>query len=176
MTRLTVDAYFMTLARVIALRSTCVRRRVGCVLVDAHHHVLATGYNGVGRGRPHCNHETVELVRDDFKGRDFPEHSYPHACEGAFATSGDRLEGCEAVHAEQNALLQCQDVEAIVSCYTTTSPCVFCRRLLENTACRRLVFMMPYATDHLAALKQVWVDELGRELIHLPVELLPDKL
>ena len=39
-----IDTYFMKMARVVAERSTCLRRQVGAVLVKDSH-VLSTGYN-----------------------------------------------------------------------------------------------------------------------------------
>jgi len=113
--RLLRDAWAMELAAVTARRSTCLRRAVGCVLLNPRGHVLATGYNGVAVGLPHCN-EAMELV---VRGK--AELIYPHACPGAGALSGTNLDSCEAVHAEQNALLQCRDVYDIETCVVTGS-------------------------------------------------------
>lgn len=170
--RPTRDAWGLGLAAVTAQRGTCCRRAVGCVLVDDLGHVLATGYNGVAMGQKHCNEMVLipnpKLVTLTGKLRE-PEHweleeipSYPHACPGAAAPSGTMLDACQAIHAEQNALLQCRDVRAIHTCYVTVSPCVTCVKLLLNTGCRRIVFTELY--PHLAAL-QLW-EEAGRELVH----------
>ena len=121
--RLGIDDYFTNMATVVALRSTCARRAVGCVLVDEHNHVLATGYNGVARLRPHCI--------------DVP-------CPGATCKTGQGLELCEAIHAEQNALLQCKDVFKIYAAYCTTAPCAHCVKLLSNTSCQEIVFIQSY--------------------------------
>ena len=115
------------MTKLVATRATCARRSVGCALVDVHGHVLATGYNGVPSGFPHCNEE--------------------HPCPGALAKSGQGLDQCFAVHAEQNALLQCHDAHAIQTCYVTHSPCVTCTKLLLNTSCARVVFAERYAHD-----------------------------
>ena len=115
-TRLSRDAWAMELAQVTAKRSTCLRRAVGCVLVNARGHVLSTGYNGVAAGVPHCNERVLEapsdvgLLHAGIIGR---RVTWPHACPGAGAASGTNLDGCEAIHAEQNALLQCRDPYAI---------------------------------------------------------------
>lgn len=67
-------------------------------------------------------------------------HGYlrPHACAGHSLPSGQ--DSCEAVHAEQNALLQCRDVDRIRTAYVTLSPCKPCMKLLLNTPCERIVF------------------------------------
>jgi dCMP deaminase len=69
---------------------------------------------------------------------------YAHACSGAASPSGTNLDACEAIHAEQNALLQCHDVFDIHTCYVTASPCVTCTKLLLNTGCQRIVFVEEY--------------------------------
>ena len=53
--RLEIDEYFLNMAKLAALRSTCKRRQVGCILVDSNNHVAATGYNGVPKGFKHCS-------------------------------------------------------------------------------------------------------------------------
>lgn len=123
MDRIHVTEYFLRMAELVALRGTCARRRVGCVLVNRHNHVLATGYNGVPQGQPHCI--------------DMP-------CPGAAHPSGQGLSDCRAVHAEQNALLQCHDVQAILTVYCTASPCITCMRMLANTGVRSIVFRELY--------------------------------
>lgn len=123
--RIEVDEYFSTIAVAVALRSTCARRAVGCVLVDHYNHILATGYNGVASGRPHC----IETP-----------------CPGVIYPSGKGLEDCEAIHAEQNALLQCSDVKKIYAAYCTTAPCVHCVKLLSNTSCHEIIFISEYNT------------------------------
>ena len=122
--RPTLERYMMNLAEEVAKRATCDRRSVGCVLADSKGRVLATGYNGVPSGWPHCS-----------------EGNY---CPGRFAESGSRLDECDAIHAEQNALLQCKDIDGIHTAYCTASPCVTCTKLLINTGCQRIVFLEEY--------------------------------
>ena len=88
--RLNIDEYFLNMARLTSLRSTCVRIQVGCILVDSNNHVVATGYNGVPKNFQHC--------------LDVP-------CTGATAPSGTQLNECWAVHAEMNAMLQLQSTD-----------------------------------------------------------------
>src|ERR1043165_7464629 len=46
--------YFMSIAQVVATRSTCPRKYVGSVMVR-NRIILSTGYNGSIRGMPHCS-------------------------------------------------------------------------------------------------------------------------
>ena len=78
------DAYFMEIARVIASRSTCLRRHIGAVIVKGKQ-IVSTGYNGAPAGHPHC----ADL-----------------GCAREHVPSGQRSELCRAAHAEQNAICQ----------------------------------------------------------------------
>lgn len=145
--RLSRDEWALKLAMLTAQRTTCCRRAVGCVLLNARGHVLSTGYNGVAAGLPHCNEEKRKV------GSGKPMGIFPHACSGAKAPSGTNLDGCQAIHAEQNALLQCRDMYAIHTAYVTASPCMTCCKLLLNTSCQRIVYVEEY--PHSAA-KDLW--------------------
>lgn len=126
MDRPSTDVYMMGLAMMAASRASCVRRAVGCVLTNSLNHVVATGYNGPPRGMAHCS---------------------PDRCPGCNAASGTQLDGCMAIHAEQNALLQCHDTRDIVTCYVTAQPCFTCTKLLLNTSCKEIVYLESYPHD-----------------------------
>ncbi|MDR1159679.1 MAG: dCMP deaminase family protein, partial [Syntrophomonadaceae bacterium] len=79
------DEYFMQVAKLVATRSTCLRRHVGAVLVRQER-IISTGYNGSPRGTIHC--EETGCLRNIM--------SIP---------SGERYELCRGVHAEQNAII-----------------------------------------------------------------------
>lgn len=148
MTRPDKHQSYLQIADTVKARATCPRRQVGCVLVDKHFHILATGYNGTAKGVAHCT--------------DVP-------CEGANAPSGTGLDKCEAIHAEQNALLQCRDVMDIQYAYCTTLPCVHCMKLLMNTSVEAIYFDQPYPNaEKVYALAQ----QRGIALIHLPLTAL----
>lgn len=139
--RPSVDEYFTDMAKLVSSRGTCCRRKVGCVLVNSKNHVLATGYNGKPRNMLHC-------IEDP--------------CEGVNYPSGQGLDSCFAVHAEQNAMLQCKDVYEIETAYITASPCITCVKLLLNTSCKRIVFIEEYPHDEP---KRLW-ESMGREWCH----------
>lgn len=132
--RLTNPAIFMSQALIAAAGSTCSRRAVGCVLVDRFNFVIGVGRNGVPSKFPHCI--------------DVP-------CPGAGAAPGTSLDKCLAVHAETNALLQCHDPMQIEECYTTSSPCIHCTKLLLNTSCKKIWYLVEY--PHPDA-KFLWLD------------------
>lgn len=156
------DEVWMSVARRIAQLSTCLRRSVGCVLIDVRGHVSSTGYNGVHPHAKHCNE--LKTLGTDFKTVSLDlrikiptktKKNYPHACEGAGFQSGTELDLCEAIHAEQNALLQCKNPWELEVAYVTTAPCVTCTKLLLATSCQTIFFGEDYQGN--AGLK-LWVD------------------
>jgi dCMP deaminase len=117
------DAYFMNIARVVASRSNCIKRRIGAVLV-ADRRIISTGYNGTPRGVQNCN-----------------EGGCPR-CASA-AESGTRLDECLCSHAEENAITQAAYHGVSVrgaSLYTTFSPCMICTKIIINAGIREIVF------------------------------------
>lgn len=154
MSRPSLDQYLMGVAQLAATRTTCIRRGVGCVLSNARGHILAVGYNGVAAGMPHCNEEVTEQLPTHEMGggsrfakvliRGIRVH-HPHACKGHDLPPGQ--DSCEAVHAEQNALLQCRDPWEIDTAYVTLSPCKACMKLLLNTSCSRLVILEKHVDE-----------------------------
>lgn len=163
MTRPSKNRWAMDLALTTAKRATCLRRQVGCILLNVRGHVLATGYNGVASGMPHCNQQTGALSAATIIDAFDRVPVYHHACDGANAPSGQRLDDCEAIHAEQNALLQCRNVHEIYSCYVTVSPCITCTKLLMNTGCRKIVFNEAYVSSA----RLLWTKRGGRQWLHI---------
>ena len=113
----------MKMAHLAATRSTCLRRKVGAVIVKDKR-VLSTGYNGAPKGLPHC--EEVGCLRESL---DVP--------------TGERYELCRGLHAEQNAIIQAAVFGTSIKdgkIYTTNRPCVVCAKLLTNANISEIVF------------------------------------
>ena len=145
MARPSWDDYFIEIAHVVAKRSTCLRRRVGAVLVSGRR-ILATGYNGPPQGLKHCR-ELGGCYREKLE-----------------IPSGQRQELCRAVHAEQNAVIQAA-IHGValqnVILYCTTQPCVTCAKILINANVRRIVYAGDYPDEFATAL----LDEAGVKLV-----------
>lgn len=157
--RPTRDQWAMSIAELTSQRTTCKRRAVGAVLLNERGHLIAAGYNGVAAGMPHCNERVVRVLAPTVKNEFAEVWEYPNACPGADAPSGTQLDACGAIHAEQNALLQCKNIYEITACYVTTAPCVTCTKLLMNTSCKEIMFMDDY--PQAAASKALW-ESAGR--------------
>lgn len=120
--RPTWDEYFLELADLVSKRSTCLRRKVGSVLVKDKR-ILATGYNGAPSGLRHCI--DTGCLRDKLK-----------------IPSGQRHELCRGLHAEQNVLLQAA-LHGIITkdsaLYITNQPCIICTKMLINAGIREII-------------------------------------
>ena len=128
--RPTWDSYFMEITKLVASRSSCLRRSVGAVLVKDKR-ILATGYNGAPAGKKHC--EEVGCLR-----------------EKLHVPSGQRHELCRGLHAEQNAIIQAarQGTEIVGSTlYCTTAPCSLCAKMLINAGVVRIVYEGSYPDE-----------------------------
>ncbi len=136
------DEYFMNIAHMAATRSTCLRRRVGAIIVKDKH-IIATGYNGVPSGIEHC------LDRGCLRDKE----NIP---------SGQRHELCRGLHAEQNAIIQSALHGVSIAggtLYCTTQPCVLCSKMLINAQIERIVFAGPYPDSlALTMLKEAGVE------------------
>ncbi|WP_321370912.1 cytidine/deoxycytidylate deaminase family protein [uncultured Desulfuromusa sp.] len=121
------DEYFMQITQLVATRSTCMRRKVGALLVKDKN-ILATGYNGVPSGITHC--DVTGCLRDQLN-----------------VPSGERHELCRGLHAEQNAIIQAAKHGANISgsiLYCTDSPCIICSKMLINAGVTDVIFARGY--------------------------------
>jgi len=124
------DEYFLNIARLVSTRSTCLRRKVGAVVVK-NKQILATGYNGAPTGITHC--DEVGCLRDELN-----------------VPSGQRHELCRALHAEQNAFLQAArhgtSLEG-ATLYITTQPCSICAKMIINVGIKKVVIAGEYPDE-----------------------------
>ena len=121
------DTYFLELAQLASKRATCLRRKVGAVIVKDKH-LLSTGYNGAPKGISHC--EKKGCVREKMK-----------------IPSGERHELCRGLHAEQNAIIQAALYGVSLNnatLYCTNLPCSICAKMLINAGIKRIVSSSSY--------------------------------
>ena len=121
------DEYFMNIAKVVASRSNCMKRKVAAIIVRDKR-VVSTGYNGTPRGTRNCN-----------------EGGCPR-CNN-LAASGTALDECLCSHGEENAIVQASYhgvslKDAII--YTTFAPCLQCSKMIINSGIREVIYNMDY--------------------------------
>lgn len=119
------DAYFADITQAVRARADCRRRRVGCVIVDTDHRIVATGYNGSPPGGPSC------LAGECPRGM----LSYAEQAPG-----GD-YSNCVAIHAEDNALRFARESVVGATVYLTDEPCDGCSELMREAGIARVVLV-----------------------------------
>lgn len=132
MSRLNINDYYMNIAVQVSLRSTCMRRKVGAVIVKDNR-ILSTGYNGAPSGLPNCIDNCERCYRS--------AHNIP---------SGQMLDMCYAVHAEQNAIMNAlktgEDLKGAVL-YVNTYPCVTCFKLTVQSGIKEVYYIDEYENE-----------------------------
>lgn len=126
----------MQIAHLVAERSTCLRRKVGAIIIRDKR-IISTGYNGAPRNLAHCI--DIGCLREKLG-----------------IPSGERHELCRGAHAEQNAIIQAASSGVSMegaTMYCTTAPCSTCAKMIINSGIVRLVLGTEYP------------DQLGEELI-----------
>ncbi len=125
--------YFIEIAKVVSSRSTCLRRKYGAVIVKDNV-IIGTGYNGSPRDHANCI-DTGKCMRKELN-----------------IPSGERYELCEAVHAEQNAIInsppeRMKDATIYVAGFEADTsfadgkPCLLCARMIKNAQIKEVVYL-----------------------------------
>ncbi len=151
--RPTKDESFMEIAQAVSMRSTCLRRRYGAVIVSKDGRIVSTGYNGAPRCRANCTDLGV-CLRQQLKIR-----------------PGTHYELCRAVHAEANAIINGNPLDIVGGTLylagtdaasgkraAQNRPCAMCERLILNAQIAKVVLRNPDGS--LESLDpQKWLDD-----------------
>src|SRR4030066_2160701 len=127
------DNYFIEIAKVVSSRSPCLRRKYGAVIVKDRV-IISTGYNGSPRGIANCI-DTGKCTRQELN-----------------IPSGERNELCEAVHAEQNAIINAppermKGASIYIAgfeedkSFANGRPCKLCERMIRNSQITDVVYL-----------------------------------
>jgi len=122
--------YFMEIAELVATRSTCIRRKVGALIVKDNR-ILTTGYNGTPTGIRHCLDRGC--LRDELN-----------------IPSGQRHELCRGMHAEQNAIVQAASHGVSIESgeiYCTNQPCIICAKMIINAGLKKVIIGNAYPDE-----------------------------
>uniref|UniRef100_A0A7C4YIV7 Cytidine deaminase n=1 Tax=candidate division WOR-3 bacterium TaxID=2052148 RepID=A0A7C4YIV7_UNCW3 len=126
------DEYFMSITELVSSRSTCLRRKVGAIIVKGKR-ILTTGYNGPPEGVKHCD-ELGGCLREKLN-----------------IPSGERMELSRAVHAEQNAIIQGAKYGIDISggtMYVTNHPCFICAKMIINAGIKKIIYKEGYPDEY----------------------------
>jgi len=131
--RISKEEYYLGIAKAVALRSPCLRRKYGAIIVknDA---IVSTGYNGPARGSTNC--EEVGCIKEILNLPHYSGYDY-----------------CPAVHAEENAVINAARngnsvIDGTLYLYgidvktnkpVAGMPCPRCKRVLINAGIKEVV-------------------------------------
>ncbi len=134
------DEYFINIAKAVATRATCLRRKYGAVITKDNI-IVSTGYNGAPAGMKDCL-EVGKCTRKELQ--------IPH---------GERYELCHSVHAEANAVIRAavHELEGATiyisgednsagECHS--EPCMMCKRIILNARIARVVYSDGNGNSH----------------------------
>jgi len=122
------NEYFFNITKVVAERSSCLRRQIGAIAVKDKR-ILTTGYNGAPTGVKHCV-DRGGCLREKLN-----------------IPSGEQQQKCLAIHAEENLIVQAAiHGISLTGCdlYCTNQPCVMCCRKIISLRPRRLYYLNAY--------------------------------
>ena len=143
--------YYLDLAKMVAQRSTCLRRHYGAVIVK-NDEVISTGYVGAPRGRKNCT-DLGECIRIKME-----------------IPRGERYELCRSVHAEANAIISAPRDKMLGSTLylagreadtgeyiKNSSSCSMCKRMVINAGIEKVV-IRDTENDYRVINVQEWVE------------------
>jgi dCMP deaminase len=141
-----LEEYYMMMAFVAGSRANCLNRAVGAVLVSPDNgSIVATGYNGVPRGLPHC--ATCRRREEGFG-------------------PGEGLHRSRAEHAERSVIEQAakygRKVENTIL-YVTDMPCSECTKAIINAGIKKLY----YCSDYPGTEAKEMLTSVGVEIVQL---------
>ncbi len=126
--------YYLNIAKSVAERSTCLRKKVGCVIVN-NDEIISTGYNGAPRERKNC----IDI------GYCTKKKHFPEIRHGGY-------DACRSVHAEQNAIISASRKDMMggtlyLVLYRVetgeydpgANSCQMCRKLIINSGIKEVI-------------------------------------
>ena len=153
------DDAMMAIAYANSLRSSCVKRKVGAVVVDKLGNIISSGYNEVPVGASSCMDVYGMCYRDKLKeetARDIANVVHDagviEQLDPILSRRFKILDYCRSVHAEENTILNIarfgsRITEGASLLYTTTYPCNLCANKIVQVGIGTVVYLEPYPME-----------------------------
>lgn len=127
--KLTWNEYFIAMAQTTKIKSTCLKRQVGAVIV-LHNRVISGGYNGTPSGTPNCGDGgCYRCKRSDLY------------------KPGEGYAECLCVHAETNAIIMAARFGIAIAggdIYSTLQPCITCLNMILQAQLSNVFYATPW--------------------------------
>lgn len=133
--RISKEDYYMEIAKIVSMRSTCVRAYAGTIIVK-NDTIVSTGYIGSARGEPNCC--DLKICERHRLGIE----------------PGKNYELCRSIHSEANAIINSARsgvsiIDGDMYVYFKRldgqkkkhdSPCIMCSRMIKNAGIKKVIF------------------------------------
>lgn len=149
----------MAIAYANSLRSSCLKRKVGAVIVDNRGSILSSGCNEVAFGEDPCKGAHGGCYRDYKKNeisndidKVIPDPETNDIVKKMVLKKYKMLELCRSLHAEETAIINIARFGSQVNLfdstlYTTTYPCNLCAQKIAQVGIGKIVYMEPYPQE-----------------------------
>lgn len=131
------DSYFLAIANITRLRSNCIKRKVGSIVVK-NNVVVGLGYNGTPKNTVNCFDNGCERCCLQHQQKQIDSKS----------TQGIDLDKCICIHAELNSILAANCNLENATLYSTLEPCINCAKAIVQCGITRIVFINDYKHTH----------------------------
>ncbi|MGI6584781.1 MAG: deaminase [Lutisporaceae bacterium] len=146
----------MSMAYANSLRSSCLKRKVGSVIVDMYGNIFSSGYNEVPVDHTKCEEEWGTCYRDFLRNnfsseikKAISDTKLQETVISLFQQNFKILDYCRSLHAEENAILNVARFGSSTALrgatiYTTTYPCNLCANKIVQVGISSIVYLEPY--------------------------------
>lgn len=132
MTMEQLNKYYINYAVETSSQSDCIRRKVGCIAVNKKtKEIVLAGFNHCINGKNYCNENSCYRTKNNIK-------------------SGELLDHCLALHAEQDIICQASNINLDLSkcdIYITHHPCTTCLKLLIACKIKNIYYLHEYPVN-----------------------------
>lgn len=156
----------MTMAYANSMRSSCLQRKVGALIIDDCGNVFSSGFNEVPPSERPCEGEYGGCYRTNLRKKmedglkdklaeKLSEEAKEELSDGILdivKKNSRMLDYCRALHAEENAIMNMARLSVSAdfgqaTLYTTTYPCNLCANKIAKIGFKKIVYYEPYPQE-----------------------------
>jgi dCMP deaminase len=154
------DSYFLAIAFLTRLRSNCIKRKVGSIVVK-NNVVVGLGYNGTPKNTTNCFENGCERCNSQHSQKlSQPSNSF----------QGVDIDKCICLHAELNAILASNSNIEGSTLYSTLEPCINCAKAIVQCGIKKVVFINHYEHTNRLITQQLY-QQAKVQTIQIPINI-----
>jgi dCMP deaminase len=182
------DETLMHIAYTLSVKSNCLSRQVGAVIVNSSGYIIGAGWNDVGEGQLSCgikmgkDYGNTYLKNDNIKIKSEEGNRYicvKNKIRESISVKNKLNEDkqkepdevfCPVLHAEENAILQLAQYSSGVikdgTIYSTTFPCSSCFRKISQVGIVKVI----YSESYVNPLLELYIRQSIKRIDPVPFE------